>query len=167
VFIKCDKRGGFIMSWTISWTLIWLIGAGILTVIEAVTITFFFIWIAIGAVAASLVSYYGGPLWLQMIIFAIVSVVLIIVTKPLAKKLNQNTALKHTKDTLIGKRCIVTKEIDNSKSKGEVKLDGVFWKAKSSQDNIVIKEGNDVYVTRLDRLKLVVTDEKVYNEHEN
>jgi membrane protein implicated in regulation of membrane protease activity len=152
---------------TMSWTLIWLIAAGILAVTEAVTITFFFIWIAIGSVAGALVSYNGGPVWVQMVIFTAVSILLIIATKPIAKKLNQNMPLKHTKDTLIGKQCIVTKEIDNLKSKGEVKLDGVFWKVKSAEDDMIIKEGNDVYVSKLEGLKLVVTTEKVYNEKEN
>jgi membrane protein implicated in regulation of membrane protease activity len=152
---------------TMSWTLIWLIAAGVLAVIEAVTITFFFIWIAIGSVAGALVSYAGGPLWLQITVFAAVSIFLIIATKPIARKLNQNIPQKHTKDTLIGKQCIVTKEIDNLKSKGEVKLDGVFWKAKAINDDMIIKEGIDVYVTKLEGARLVVTNKKLYNENEN
>ena len=124
-----------------------------------ITVSFFFIWLAIAAVASSIVEYEGGPLWLQILIFALVSTGLIMATRPFAKRIRENNAglVKSTKESMLGKRAIVTKEIDNSKNTGEVKLDGVFWKAKSDDDNEVLSIGSDAYVARMDGIKIVVS----------
>ena len=141
-----------------NWTLIWIAAAGILAVIEVITITFFFIWIGIGAATAAIISFFHGPLYIQWIVFAIVSVALIVATRPLSKKLNKNVHLKSTKETMIGKNGVITKEVDNKKGTGEIKVDGVFWKAIALDDKSVYYQGQDVYIIKLDGLRLVVSE---------
>lgn len=141
----------------------WIALAMIMTVIEVVTVTFFFIWIAIGAVVAIIAGYLGVIMWLQLVIFVLVSVILIIATRPLAKKLCMTNAnIKHTKESLIGKMVVVTKDIDNLKNAGEVKVDGVFWRAKSEEDSKVYPRGTEkLCIKSVEGLKLVVGENEL------
>ena len=64
----------------------WLIVAGICFVIESFTIGFLVFWFGIGALAALVASLFISNIWIQSLIFIIVSSLLLIFTKPLVKK---------------------------------------------------------------------------------
>ena len=67
-------------------SVLWLAVLAVLLVIEIATLGLTTIWFAGGALIAFLVSLAGGPLWLQITLFLIVSVVLLLFTRPLALK---------------------------------------------------------------------------------
>ena len=67
-------------------SIVWLVVLAILLVIEFLTLGLTTVWFAGGALIAFLVSLAGGPLWLQILLFLVISVVLLLFTRPLAVK---------------------------------------------------------------------------------
>ena len=132
----------------------WVIVLVVFIVAELATVQFVSIWFAIGTVAALLCAAFGAPLWVQIIVFLAVSAVLVICTRPFVKKFQKNIVPTNA-DLDIGRTCIVTEEIDNSKNLGRAKLDGVFWAARSESGEI-IPEGTTVTVKKIDGTKLIV-----------
>lgn len=57
-----------------------------LGVVEMLTVDLIFLMFAGGAVAAMLAALLGGPLWVQILVFALVSVVLLLGVRPYARR---------------------------------------------------------------------------------
>ena len=74
------------MEWITNPVIVWLAILIILVVIEIFTLGLTTIWFAGGALVAILVAALGGPVWLQIIIAAVVSAVLLFFTRPIAMK---------------------------------------------------------------------------------
>ena len=91
----------------------------------------------------------------QFVIFVLISLVLLIFTRPLLKKLMVKKHQPTNYDLDIGKVAIVIEPIDNSKQTGRVSLNGVDWSAKSV-DNSTIENGSQVTVQNVDGSKLLV-----------
>ena len=116
---------------------------------------FFLFWFGIGAIAA-LVSYFLlVPYELQWGIFAIVSVVGIILTRPFVKAIQKEEPRKSVVGALIGERMEVTKTIDNIKREGQVHGKSDYWRAISN-NNIVIESGTIVEVIGIEGVALIV-----------
>lgn len=139
-------------------TITWAIFFVIFVVIEISTFDLVSIWIALGALAGLVTSLFEGKLWVQLIVFVVVSTVAIIATRPLAKKLQKE--IKPTNSELdIGKTATVIEEINNKTGKGRVNLNGVHWAAKTV-DNDIIPEGEIVVVKKIDGAKLIVDNDR-------
>ena len=134
---------------------IWLILSGIFFVIEICTITFMMFWPGVSAFIAAILAILGIPLEIQIIVFSILSIVLIIFTKPLTKKLFKSSDVTTNIDHIIGKKGIVIKEINSSEGKGQVKVAGEIWTAVSeASENILID--TPIEVIGIDGVKLKV-----------
>ena len=133
----------------------WLIIAGILFVVEICTVSFFAFWPGIGAVAAAICSLFTDNIVIQSAVFVIVTTIMILFMKPLAKKLFKTKDVNMNNKALIDKNGIVTQEIDNLNSKGQVKISGELWSAISENDEI-IEKGATVLVKDIKGVKLVV-----------
>lgn len=140
-------------------TYIWLavlIGA---IVLEIATTQIVSIWFAAGALAALIATLAGvGNVWIQLLIFVIVSAVALIVTRPLVKKLINKKAEPTNADMVLGKTGIVTEAIDNLAPSGLVKVNGSVWTARSA-DGSVIAEGEKVVIKEISGVKLLVIKE--------
>lgn len=136
--------------------LLWLVLAGVLFVGEMLTAGFLLLWFAIGAVAAMLVSFITSNLFIQILVFVIVSVILLIFTKPLLNKYTKNDTTITNSKTIIGKTAIVTEEISSLKGTGQVKVSGEIWSAKTIETNIVIPKGSEVEIIGIDGVKACV-----------
>ena len=66
--------------------LYWLIAAAVLLILELLTMGLTTIWFAGGALVGALTAALHLPVGVQVAAFVVVSVVLLIVTRPLAKK---------------------------------------------------------------------------------
>lgn len=137
----------------------WLILLGVLLVIEIITLGLTTIWFAGGALAAFLVSIIGGPLWLQILLFIVVSVLLLIFTRPLAVKYMNKHVEKTNVDSLPGQKAVVIKTIDNLQCTGQAVVNGLEWSAKS-KDGTIIDEGKVVRIAAVEGVKLIVEEEK-------
>ena len=133
----------------------WLIIAGILFIIEICTVSFFAFWPGIGAVAAAICSLITDNVVIQTAVFVIVTTIMIVFMKPLTKKLFKTKDVKMNNKSLIDKNGIVTQEIDNLNSKGQIKVSGELWSAISEDDEI-IEKGATVLVKDVKGVKLLV-----------
>ncbi|PFJ13395.1 hypothetical protein COD67_22095 [Bacillus cereus] len=111
-----------------SWV-IWFIIAGILFIAEMLSITFYMLWLGIGAVVGGLISLFApDALFLQVVAGSIVSLTLTFFTKRISKNFREAKGFTDTVDMLVGKKGIVVQAIINE-ANGIVKVDGDTWTA--------------------------------------
>ena len=136
-------------------TLIWLILAGILVVVEVMTVDLVSIWVACGCLVAALMAYFKLSITYQLVAILVVSIALGIITRPYCKKLLRGNITPTNSDRLIGKIATVTKLFDGE-NRGEVKVLGEHWTCISKDKNI-FNEGDQVKVQAIEGVKLIVT----------
>lgn len=139
----------------LSFVQIWLILLVGLLVIEFATTALTTIWFAAGALAALICALAGGPVWLQVLLFAVVSVILLVLTRPLALRL-RNKTVRTNADSLIGKEAVVTERIDNLHSTGSVTVNGQVWTARSVNQEHTIEKDEVVMIRAIEGVKLIV-----------
>lgn len=139
-------------------SIVWLVVLAILLVIEFLTLGLTTVWFAGGALIAFLVSLAGGSLWLQILLFIVISVVLLLFTRPLAVKYLNKNVQKTNVDSIPGQKGIVTVTIDNLKAEGQVTIRGMEWSARAKDDNI-IEKGKVVRVISVEGVKLIVEED--------
>ena len=144
------------------WAIIWLALIVVFLVMEAATVQLISTWFAAGALAAMIVSLIGGAVWLQIVVFLTVSIVLLVLLWPIARKHLKPKLVATNADALIGRVCTVTEEIDPVEG-GRVKLGDVTWSARSESDER-IPAGTLVKVQKIQGAKVFV--EKVKKELE-
>ena len=133
----------------------WLGMAIIFTLIEVFTAGLTTIWFAIGSIPMIFLSFLPIPFLYQVLIMLVISIVLLIFTRPFfVKKLNANKE-KTNVDALIGKTALVTKKITKFE-KGEVKIDGKIWTAKSVSDED-LEEGTECLLQRIEGVTAIVS----------
>ena len=137
-----------------STTLIWTIVLVIAVIVEAITIDLVSIWFGIGAIGALICDFLGIHEVVQVIVFAAISIICILVTRPLAKKYLRGNTVKTNLDRLIGKHCLVT-EVITADQKGEVKVMGNLW-AATSLNNVTIPAGEYAEVVSIEGSHVVV-----------
>ncbi len=141
--------------------LLWLILCGVFLLVEIFTVSFLFLWPGIGAFIAFLTSFLTDNFAIQIAVFVISSILMIIFTKPLVKKLIKNTDnTKMNKDGIIGKTGIVIKDINNLLSTGQVKVNGELWSAFSENSQETIEKDSVVIIKGIDGVKLRVSKVK-------
>lgn len=138
-----------------TWMVIWLIATAALIVMEIISLGLTTIWFAGGALVAALTAYLGLHWLVQILFFAVVSLLLLFLTRPLAVKHLMKEPEKTNVEGLIGKTGYVTKTINNLKAEGEVKLNGMEWTARSKDDEVIEKD-DEVIVDSISGVKLIV-----------
>ena len=123
--------------------------------VEAATVQLVTVWFAVGGVAGLIVYAAGLEIWLQILIFAIVSAVALAVTRPLVKKFTNGRKMPTNADRYIGEKAVVTEKIENDLSKGAVKIGGLEWTARSV-DSETAEVGEQVTVEAIEGAKLIV-----------
>ncbi len=139
----------------ISMLIFWVVLLVGLIVVEAVTAQIVTIWFAVGAVAAIVAELLGAQIWLQWVIFIAVSVVALVATRPLVRKLTKTKVQPTNADRCIGKVAVVTEEIDNISAKGQVSVNGTVWTARSA-DGSVIPKDEKVKIEKIEGVKVIV-----------
>lgn len=124
-------------------------------VAEAATVQLITIWFAVGSVGGLIANLCYAPVWVQWVVFLVVSVLALILSRPLAKKFLNSRFVPTNADRSIGKTAVVTKEINNGENVGEAKVDGAVWTARSKNGNI-IPEGTQVTVCAIEGVKIIV-----------
>lgn len=134
----------------------WFIAFIILIIIELATVNLVTIWFAIGAVAAIISTIFTDSIAIQLIVFGVVSLLSLLITKPLVKKFKKFDVEATNLDRVIGKIGEVTKKI-SSNEYGEVKIFGNYWTATSKEE---LDVGERVKVLSIDGVKLIVEKEE-------
>lgn len=113
---------------------IWIAAAVVLAIVEALTLGLTCIWFAGGAVCAAAVAAMGLGVPVQVGVFVIVSAILLIATRPLARKYLNGRITATNTDALIGQKAEVEEKIP-AMGKGRVKLDGKLWSAQMADED--------------------------------
>ena len=142
----------------IGYGLFWIIVAAVTLIIEIITLGLSSIWFTGGAIVAAIIGYLDGPLWLQIIAFIIVSTVLLLAMRPLAKKKLALGREKTNMDSLIGRTEKLLVTVDNNENTGMLKIGDVEWRAVS-EDGSTIPEGTLVKIIRIEGTRLYVARE--------
>lgn len=137
-------------------TIIWLVIAVVMGVTEACTVQLVSVWFAIGSAAACITSLFTDQIYIQVIVFVVVTAIALAVTRPLVKKLKRKRPEATNADRYIGRSAVVVEAIDNDHAKGLVKVDNEKWTARSA-DGQLIEPGDRVVVTAIEGVKLIVT----------
>lgn len=114
------------------------------------------IWFAAGSLAAIVVSLLGGPIWLQITLFLVVSAALLAALWPFVKKFLKPNVVKTNVDAIVGSTGYVTADIDNISATGQVKLGAMEWTARSTSGD-PISAGTLVKVDRIEGVKAFVS----------
>ncbi|WP_442602937.1 NfeD family protein [Paenibacillus sp. KN14-4R] len=122
---------------------IWAIIGVVLIIAEMMTLTFYLLWLGIGALAAGLTSILlPDSVVIQVLVGAIVAILLTIFTKPLTRKVRHSKGFKDAADDIIGKQGEVIQTIEVG-TLGIVKVGGEMWSATAAEN---IEQGEKVIV---------------------
>ncbi|GAA0739446.1 NfeD family protein [Clostridium oceanicum] len=131
----------------------WIVIGTIALIVDLQTSSFMFIWFTIGAIIALIAQVLGLSFITQCILFAIVSIVLLIVGYPLVKKLILNNVenIEVTEKKYIGKIFTIDKDVDE---KEYIKFRGIYWYVNNKGE--MIKKGDKVKIIDVKRNRLII-----------
>lgn len=135
-------------------TVMWLVLGVILFVIEGLTVGLVCLWFGFGAIAAMFSTFIFSNIYIQWIVFIIVSLISLVLLRPLIKKSFYVPNTKTNASSLIGKTTILTDNIEENKH-GRLKFGDISWIAISVTGDTIDK-GEKVKVVYIDGNKLVV-----------
>lgn len=134
-------------------TIFWLGVAIAAFAIDIMTSNFFFVLFSVGAVAAAICSAMNITFVMQVIIFAVISIIVFIVGYPWIKKKYKKMHKKtlRMEETYIGK---ILEAKDEIKDKAQIKVGGEYWTAIN--DGEIIQPGEKFEITGIEGIKLKV-----------
>ena len=128
----------------------------VLTVIaEFASMQLISIWFAVGSLGAFFAAMFDLGFTAQLAIFVLVSMLLLIATRPLLKKLRVKNVVPMNADKEIGSMAVIIEEVNGAAGTGRVRLNGVDWMAVS-EDGSVLPVDPVVTVTQVQGAKLLV-----------
>jgi membrane protein implicated in regulation of membrane protease activity len=128
---------------------LWVVLAVALAIAEAFTATLLVAMFAAGALAAAATAGLGGPLLLQVIVFAIVSVLSLGAIRPIILR-HASTDGDETHfgvEAIEGSHGLVLEEVDADR--GMIKIDGEMWQARSFDGTEIYLPGERVRVVKV------------------
>lgn len=149
-----QKEGESIVMYTV-----WIAVIALSIIVEASTATLTAIWFIPGALVSLVLALCGLSVTVQVVAFALLSVICLAVGITLIRKRLKKKFVPTNADRIIGMDGVVSEEIDNLAAKGEVKVDGKRWSARS-EDGSTIEEGAVVTILRIEGVKLIVEKKK-------
>lgn len=144
-----------ILGLTITAPIFWLGVAILFGVIESVTMGLTTIWFSGGALAALLVALLGVGMAVQIAVFIVVSVLLLVFTRPIFVKKLKTGLEKTNVNALVGQEGIVIDEIKQHEP-GRIRINGMEWSAVTKNDNITVAVGKTVKIIEIEGVKVIV-----------
>ncbi|MBR1508179.1 MAG: NfeD family protein [Eubacterium sp.] len=136
----------------------WIIVAGVALLIEAITTGLTSIWFTIGGFVAAVAAWLGAGLPVQIILFLVVSIALMLLVRPLAKKKVTGEVVPTNADSLIGRKLVVIEEVNNREKTGKAKVGDIDWTLRSLNGTVIPKD-SIVVVKEIEGTKLQVVSE--------
>jgi len=136
------------------WFWIWIVAAAALYIGEMLTTSFYLLPFAVGATAAWLANLLHGPLWLQWTLCIAVSLLALVLLRPIAKRIQNKENPAVGVDRLVG---MLGEIIEGNAPAGEqrVRVAREVWNATVlGEQNLPI--GTYVQVVSVDGVHLVV-----------
>lgn len=136
----------------------WLIVGVLLIAAEALSGDFVLIMLGAAALAAAGSAALSAPIWVDVLIFAVTSLGLITLARPVLKRQLQpaETTLDNV-EALLGGQAVVVKTVDAHR--GQIKLKGEVWSARAFDETEVLEPGRPVTVMEIAGATAVVLGE--------
>lgn len=138
-----------------SYTFFWIALAVLFGAVEATTTNLTTIWFAVASALMAFVSLLDISAPVQLVIFALLVTALLVLTRPLVKKLLVKKTVATNADRVISQPGIVLEDVDPIENSGQVKVLGQCWSAKSENGKAIPKNTN-VIVVGLEGVKVIV-----------
>jgi membrane protein implicated in regulation of membrane protease activity len=138
---------------------VWVVAAVVLLGLETVTLAFVAVYLAAGAIGAAIAAAAGGNIGVQLVVFAVVAVLSLLLTRrPLKKALERSPLVQSNAQTIVGRHAVVTIAIPAGPgSRGQVRIGTEYWSARRADDmGPGIEEGTNVEVVGLDGVTAAV-----------
>ena len=124
-------------------------------ILEAASAQLVGIWFAIFSLVSLVLALVGVPEWVQIVVFLVGSAVLLIFTRPFAKRFMDSSREKTNADRAIDTEAIVLHEINNDLAEGQVKVLGQIWSARSKAGDVIPVDAK-VLVRSIEGVKVIV-----------
>ena len=141
----------------LSWIL-WLALMIVFLLVEANSVSLVSIWFAVGSFGALVADLLNAPVWAEILIFFVISSALLAALRPFVKKFIKPKIIATNADSVIGSKGYVTEDIDNLSARGQVKLGGMFWSARSTSGQPICTD-TKITVDRIEGVKVFVSPE--------
>ncbi|HEY9686725.1 MAG TPA: NfeD family protein [Coleofasciculaceae cyanobacterium] len=140
---------------------IWLGLALLFGIIELLTVGFFFVFFAVGAFVAGLVSLVLPSVPGQILVFLVVSMVSVFFARPLLKNtlnVGDRPAKESNAAALVGTEVLVLEDVDKYQGRVKVVHNGEVWTAylAEPQEGEVLSADSPGLVVQVDGSKLAV-----------
>lgn len=135
--------------------IVWAVIVVASVVIEISTINLTTVWFAIAGVVSLILAVFKVELVWQIVAFLVLSIVLLLLTRPLINKITRKNSAHTNADRIFDRVGFVTKEITADEI-GEVKVDEDIWRA-ISYDNEPLEVGQKVVIKSFDGNKVIVS----------
>lgn len=139
-------------------TIFWLIMIVVFAVAELITVGLTSIWFAGGALVALILSALGLDLIWQIAVFVVVSVILLVFTRPWAMKYMKPRLVKTNYETALEKKVCLTERVDNLKGTGTAVLNGQEWTARAYEEGKTFEAGEIVLVKEIRGVTMYVVE---------
>ena len=139
-----------------SYPMLWLILLVAFALLEGLTAALVSVWFCAGSLAAFFVSVADIGIGVQIGVFAGISLLSMVIIRPIVKKYWQPKLQKTNVDSVLGKEGLVTETIDNISGTGQAKIGGIIWTARSEDGNPIGKNSL-VTVNRVEGVKVMVS----------
>lgn len=138
----------------------WLVSFVLLLVVEIITMGLTTIWFAGGALIAFFVNFLGVDAWIQVVVFLLVSILLLVLTRPIAMKFFNQDRQKTNADSVVGQKALVIEAFDAVRGVGRVEVNGMEWLAKVAKPGQKLEVGEHVVIEEIQGVKLIVKKEE-------
>ncbi len=135
---------------------IWLAVIVAAVIVEALTFTLVSIWFVPGALVSMILSFVPAIApWVQILVFFVLTLLFLILVKPIASKFLIKDRVATNADALIGEEAIVIEAINNLEAKGQVKVRGQVWTARAFDKDATYEVGETLHILAIEGVKLI------------
>ncbi len=135
---------------------VWLALLIVFIIVECATVELVSIWFAGGSLVAMFLAMAGVDQGWQVAVFFAVSLLLLILTRPVTMRHLNKKKTKTNYESVIGTVIKVTETVDNFNQTGTAFADGKDWTVRAAEEGVVIKEGEVAEVVAIEGVKLIV-----------
>jgi len=126
---------------------LWIIAGVVFLIFEMFAPTLFMASLGLGCFASAAIACIGGEIFVQGAVFAVVSIVLIILIRPYVKKsINNKPHLDTGMSQYIGKTAKVLNKINNAEDTGRIRIFDEEWVARSFNNDVI--EVNEIVIIK-------------------
>ncbi|MFJ2620283.1 NfeD family protein [Glutamicibacter sp. NPDC087344] len=138
-------------EWIVSnaWV-IWLAVFLLLAIVEMLSLDLYFIMLGVGALGGVTVALLDGPVWLQVVVFCIVSLLMILLVRPIAVRHLKKSpeGFRTNIERLIGEDALILEP--TSRLSGSAKIQGEIWTARAEPNMPTMMPGSYAKVRRVE-----------------